>query len=591
MKVFFEEYQYSHEQLKGILSDHFHSPVSGTNRKRKINYVGYFCSVNKNGELKEPVMIFPKVFLKYDLSGHNPRAFGHFDPENIIDSISGEKLNGIGKESHIPTLLYEMSIWLYRAIDQYRQNCENENISKSGLVNPVISRKDNHSLTELEIVEALRLFYEQNQNLFTFLTRKSNSQNNRIKWSKTIARKLPVFVNDRPVYIEVYSKKKTIDYDEELIRIFFSVLNQLNGKYGFDFVLNINYDLIKGSEYKRLERKVCRYLKSIRYRYFNDKMLKLHELLSLYFERISKSRVGHAEEEYLLIKDFNRVFEEMIDKLVGDKADGEIKKMKSQPDNKQLDHIYIDGGVFQKDDIYFIADSKYYTEKSTVDPYSSYKQFTYARNVLALNLDIFKKKACDGKLNYLDDLTDGYHPTPNFFISAYYDDKLKIAEAGLIQEPMHNQFIKRSSHWNNRLFDRDTLFTLSYRINFMFVLQSFIRRNGSLNTRFKESTRAYFRKEFIDHLDNTYDFYVMNLKLGRDFENAINNHFRLLLGISFSSSLERNELIIAFEKDKKHRGKSFLEVKAELSNDWDIRVIKLLEYERMNRASGSIAIA
>lgn len=476
-----------------------------------------------------------------------------------------------------------MSVWLYRAIDKYRQSCVIENISESGLVNPVISRKDNHSLTELEIVEALRLFYEQNRDLFTFITRKSNSQKHRIKWSKTIAWKLPVFIENRPVYFDVYSKKKTIDYDEELIRIFFSVLNHLNGKYGFNFILNVNYDLIKGTEYKKLERKGYRYLKSIRYRYFNDKMLRLHDLLTLYFERISKSRVGRAEEEYVLIKDFNRVFEEMIDKLIGDPAVGEIKKMKSQPDNKQLDHIYREEGLFRKDDIYFIADSKYYTDKSAVDPYSSYKQFTYARNVLALNLDIFKKKPNDGKLNYVDDLMDGYHPTPNFFISAYYDDNLKFAEAGLMQEPVQNQFVKRSSHWNNRLFDRDTLFTLSYRINFMFVLQSFVRRNSSLNISFKENTRAHFRKEFIDHLDNTYDFFILTLKPARDFENAINNHFRLLLGISFSPSRERNELIIAFEKDKKHREKSISEVKTELENEWEIRDIKLSEYERKNR--------
>jgi hypothetical protein len=583
MKVFFEEYQYSHEQLKGILSDHFHSPVSGTNRKRKINYVGYFCSVNKNGELKEPVMIFPKVFLKYDLSGHNPRAFGHFDPEYIIDLINGEKLNGIGKESHTPSLLYEMSVWLYRAIDKYRQNCENENISESGLVNPVISRKDNHSLTELEIVEALRLFYEQNQNLFTFLTRKSNSQNHRIKWSKTIARKLPVIVNDRPVYIEVYSKKKTIDYDEELIRIFFSVLYHLNGKYGFDFVLNINYDLIKGSDYKRLERKGYRYLKSIRYRYFNDKMLKLHELLSLYFERIFKSRVGHAEEEYLLIKDFNRVFEEMIDKLVGDKADGEIKKMKSQPDNKQLDHIYIDGGVFQKDDIYFIADSKYYTDKSTVDPYSSYKQFTYARNVLALNLDIFKKKAGERKLNYQDELTDGYHPTPNFFISAYYDDKIRIIESGLKKED--HDYIKRSSHWDNRLFDRDTLFTLSYRINFMFVIQTFVRRSNSRIQLFKKNTRNEFRIAFIEYLDSRYYFSILTPK--NDFQGAIDKHFKLLLGISFYPSNNKDELVIAFEKEEKgiekyHRGHNHKDVLETLTIDWSINNTTLIEYEKTN---------
>lgn len=583
MKILFEEYHYDHVKLKEILGEHFHSPISRTNGKRKINYVGYYCSVGVNGDLKEPTMIFPKVFLKYDDKGENPKAFGHFDPDHIIDILEGEKLEILDSKSQTPALLYEMSLWLYRAIDKYRESCANEKISERGLVNPVISKKDSHSNTRIEIVEALRLFYKQNVDLFTFITRKSNSQKDRIKWSKTIARKLPVFVDKTPIYFDIYSRKKKIDYDEELIRIFFSVLNHLNSKYGFDFFLNMNYDLITGSDYKKLEKKGYRYLKSIKYRYFNDKMLRLHDLLTLYFERISKSKVGRAEQEYVLIKDFNRVFEEMIDKLIGDPAVGEIQNMKNQPDNKQLDHIYIEEGLFRKDDIYFIADSKYYTDKSVVDPYSSYKQFTYARNVLALNLDIFDKSTNKRKLNYKDYLTDGYHPTPNFFISAYYDENLKLAEAGLIQEPDKKQFVKRSAHWNNRLFDRDTLFTLSYRINFMFVLQSFVWRNSSMNRSFKENTRAHFRKEFIDHLDNTYDFFILTLKPTKDFEIAINKNFRLLLGISFSPSREKNKLIVAFEKGIEHREKYISELKNELENEWEIRDIKLSDYERENR--------
>lgn len=580
MKILFEEYHYDHLKLKEILGENFHSPVSVTNKKRKINYVGYYCSATNNEELKEPVMIFPKVFLKYDDKGRNPKAFGHFDPDKIIDILEGEKLKSFDSESHTPSILYQMSVWLYRAIDKFRQSYVNENISESGHVNPVISRKDNHSITKLEIVEALRLFYEQNIDLFTFITRKSNSQKHRIKWSKTIARKLPVFVQERPIYFDVYSKKKIIDYDEELIRIFFSVLNHLNSKFGFNFVLNINYDLIKGSQYKRLERKGYRYLNSIKYRYFNDRMLKLHDLLSIYFDRISKSRVGEAKEEYVLIKDFNRVFEEMIDKLIGDPAYGEIKKMKSQPDNKQLDHIYLENGVFQRNDIYFIADSKYYSEKSTVDEYSSYKQFTYARNVIALNVDIFRKKSEDKKLRYQDEKTEGYHPTPNFFISAYYDDKINITKDGLQREPK-NQFVKRSSHWNNRLFDRDSLFTLSYRINFMFVLQSFVRRNGNINLSFKNDIRKRFRTEFINHLDEKYNFYILQPK--NNFHIAIDKQFKILLGISFCPSVDLEEIILALEKDKKHREKSIAEVKAELAIEWKITDVKLSEYERNNR--------
>lgn len=581
MKILFEGYHYNADRLKKIITSKFYSRVSKKNNQVKINYVGYYCGEGEKSRIKEPVMIFPKVFLN-EING-KPKAFGNFNPDDLIDSKNN---NDFHSGSIRPPLIYSMSVWLYRAIDNYRKTYNNENLSELSNINPVISKKDNHSLTELEIIEALRLFYKENKNLFIFILKKSNSQKNIIKWNKTIAKKIPVFNNNRPIYFDVYSKKKSFDYDDELIRIFFSVLNNLNNKYGFNFKLNINYDLITGADYMKFEKKGYKYLKSIKYKYYSDKTLKLHKLLSLYFERISKNKVKHEQEEYVLIKDFNLVFEEMIDKLIGDPAEGEIRKMKIQPDNKKLDHIYKEEGLFQKSDIYFIADSKYYSTKSTLDAYSSYKQFTYARNVLALNIDIFNDaKFC--KLHYQDKITEGYHPTPNFFISAYFDDTLSNRDPGLKREHIDN-YDKRSSHWDNRLFDRDTLFTLSYRINFMFALQSFVRKNNSRITSFKRETRKAFRKEFIEFLDSHYYFYTLHPKI--DFISAVDENFRLLLGVSFCPSTNKEELILAIEKSKKngtlgkaHRNMSITDLKNKLNSNWYIKNTNLVEYERSNR--------
>ena len=186
MRILFEEYHYEHDQLKSILGEHFYVKVSKSNQKRKINYVGYYCGLDGKKGQSEPVLIFPKVFLKYDKQGENAMAFGLFKPEEIINVSINSQINTIESGSITPDLVYEMSVWLFRAIDKYRKNCDNENISETGFVNPVVSRKDNRSLTELEIIEALRLFYEENKSLFTFIAKKSNSQKHKIKWSKTI---------------------------------------------------------------------------------------------------------------------------------------------------------------------------------------------------------------------------------------------------------------------------------------------------------------------------------------------------------------------------------------------------------------------
>jgi hypothetical protein len=570
MKILFEEYNYDSELLSGILNSHFHAPVSNLSRKSKINYVGYYCGNSNDIFNSEPILIFPKVFLNYS---EKIKAFGYFDPEEIIDLTNYNSL--VKDDSNIisSTLIYEMSVWLYRAIDKYRKNHSGENISEVGNVLSVVAKKDNFVSTELEIVEALREFYINNKELLVFNIKKSNSQKHRIKWAKTIACKKPLFFNDIPYYFDVHSTVNKIDYDEELIRIFFSVLNNLTNKYGFEFKLNLNYQLIVGVEYSRLERKGFNYLKVIKHRYFNDKMLKLHGLLSMYFERISMSKKGSPKEEYLLIRNFNHVFEEMVDGLIGDKLGGEVKKMKMQPDNKHVDHIYKEPGVFQTDPIYFIADSKYYTEKSILDIYSSYKQFTYVRNVLALNLDVINKNPHG--LRYKDSITDGYHPTPNFFISAYFDNQLKIMDSGLKKESDH-PFIIKSAHWENRLFDRDTLFTISYRISFMFVIQSYVRRMTSTILAFKRNTREYFRMEFINYLDETYSFYLLTSII--DFQFAVDKHFKLLLGVSFCPTEKKEELILALERATCHRNKSIDEIKDELKSDWVINPLKLIDY-------------
>ena len=579
MRILFEEYHYTPEDLSGVLNERFHSPVSKTNRLRKINYVGYYFNPKTNDGNGDIVLIFPKVFLNKEA-----KAFGLFNPNEIIDS-SSDLLKGLKSDEFSPNLIYEMATWLYRAIDKYRRNCENEKISELSNLNPVLSKNDVRSSTELEVIEALREFYNENKDLFTFITKKSNSQKHKINWSRTIATKTPVIVKNDPIYFDVHSKRKKIDYDEELIQIFFSVLNSLKVKYGFEFKLNINYNLIKGARYGKLERSGYRYLKSIKYRYFNDKMIRLHELLSLYFERVSNSNSRKPKEEYLLIKDFNQVFENMIDKLIGDEMAGDIKELKNQPDKKLLDHIYKEKGILQKDPIYSVADSKYYMEKSDVDRYSIYKQFTYARNILALSLDFFdeyREEKRDKTVRYQDEVyTEGYHPTPNFFVSGFFDAKRKNSEAGLEKNLRNGEFVHRSAHWDNRLFDRDTLFTLSYSINFMFVLMNYVRKNNSVNQKFKKDTRLKFREEFIDYLDTIFEFYIILPK--REMKSTLDNHFRNLIGVSFCPNPKENKLMLALEKDKLHRGNTTQEVIKELSGEWLVETTTLEKYEESQR--------
>jgi hypothetical protein len=577
MKLFFEEQHYSIDQLEGLIDKRYYIPVSKNSEFYKINYVGYFFNSKLNEGKGDSVLIFPKVFL-IGTNFKTRKAFGSFDPLLIIDYNPEQLLKLSGDKKSIE-LIYEMSTWIYRAIDQYTINVSNQNISNEAEINPVLSKKDVHSTSELEIIEALRLFKAKNKELFAFISQKSNSQKYKINWSKTIAKKTPFFSRGKPYYFDVSSTKKQINYDDELIRIFFSVLNFLKDKYGFRFSLNLNYKLYKGSAYKRLELQGSRYLKSIRYKLYSDKMIKLHGLLSAYFNRIDRSNSRKLEEEFLLVKDFNRVFEDMIDRLIGDQITGEIAILKNHPDGKQLDHIYKENGYFQKESIYAIADSKYYQDQAALQINSKFKQFTYARNVITLNVDIIKDYIKDDSIRYQDkDFTEGYHPTPNFFISAFFDKELVNSYHGLDFAPNKENFYDLQAHWENRLFDRDTLFTLSYKINFMFVLSTYVNNNKMVKDKFKKSTRDRFRNEFVGFLNDRYNFYNLIPKV-LDLTTAIEKDFKLLNGISFKpNDDDDNKIIIALEKGKTCKEMTEDKILRKLNSNWTISN-KILEDE------------
>ena len=144
-------------------------------------------------------------------------------------------------------------------------------------------------------------------------------------------------------------------------------------------------------------------------------MVKLWKLLYTFFEKAEEIESHKNHEDKLLVKNFNLVFEDMIDYLIGSKIGNEIPKyIKDQTDGKRVDHIYKAKSLIDNDDIYYVGDSKYYSDDSEVGKNSIYKQFTYAKNVIQFNIDLLNDKLdC---LRYRDDLTEGYNITPNFFI-------------------------------------------------------------------------------------------------------------------------------------------------------------------------------
>ena len=529
MIILFEEYHYKTEDLSKILTERYYFPVNGI--CSKINFVGYYFNPQINDGKGDAIIIFPKVFIN-----ETNLAFDEFEPETLINPTLeiSKKLKETGKDK----LIFEISTWLYRAIQQFNKRHFYNTISESQFINQVVTNLDENSNTELDIILSLLKFHKENQNLFTFIAKTAHSQQNKINWHKTINKKQPIIQNNTPIYVDLATTRKRVNDDEELLILFYSTLNFIKEKYSFDFIPPQNYELIKGHKFESVLRKGCRLLKSIKYKYYSDKMISLYKLLYAYFERSEQTQSKKQMEEILLIKDFNIVFEDMIDDLIGDTT--LLPELKNHADGKQIDHIYKYKSLIIEDEIYFVGDSKYYKPQNSVGKNSKAKQFTYAKNVIQYNIDLFNNGNLDQRVRYRENETEGYNITPNFFISAFVNKDFDFSKSYLNEtgKPIMQY------HFENRLFDRDTLFVQSYNINFLFVLSAYLSRNSTLKSNFKKDTHKIFREKLVAFINEKYLFY----RIKPNEDDFLDKHFKLLNGKVYKPLQFENELILAFEK-------------------------------------------
>lgn len=525
MIILFEEYHYNTEKLRQVLSERYFVPLNST--KSKINYVGYYF----NPTINEALVILPKVFIN-----EKSLAFDEFDPETLIfqsDEIK-EQLSIKAKNK----VIFQISTWLYRAIQQFNKRHVYNSISDNQFLNQVVTNLEEKSNTELDIILSLLKFYKENQTYFTFISKSAHSQKYKINWHKTIKKKQPIIQSNTPIYFELATTRKKVNYEEELLVLFYSTLNFIKTKYSFDFSPPQNYELIKGRQFENVLRKGCRILKSMKYKYYSDKMISLYNLLYSYFERSENTKSKKQIEEVLLIRDFNIVFEDMIDDLIGDCK--LLPELKNHADGKQIDHIYKFKSLIIEDDIYFVGDSKYYKPQNSIGKYSQAKQFTYAKNVIQYNIDLFNDNKLDKQIRYRENLTEGYNITPNFFISSFVNKDFDFSKPELHDtgKPL------MQTHFENRLFDRDTLFVQFYNINFLFVLSAYLSNNLTLKSNFKKDTQKKFREKLVSFMNDNYSFYILE----PNDSSFIEKHFKLLNGKVYKSSHLTEEIILALEK-------------------------------------------
>ena len=524
MRILIEEYQYDVAKVKDIL--HGIDALENVEGKVSIHYVGYYY----NTLLKDCVFILPKVLLK-DVDGHE-LAFGKYHPEDIANL---NKDNPLSPDER--NFIYKFSVWIYRAIVVYKNDKRNDTDivyhTKLAQIGKGSRRLSN---TYLDILLQLIQFNHDNQNFFFFIVKSLHSGFNKINWTRTISTTTAIIQKNSPIYLNPVNKKRQINFDEELLVIFFSILNYIGDTYGFTKEIKVQFSLITGKKFETYLNGFGKTrLRQIKYKYFSDKALELWNLCYAFFEEAKTVKINTDRKEYLLVKDFYHVFEAIIDELIGDNPlpDGMDKK---QEDGKIVDHLFTAKSLIEgeKSPTYYIGDSKYYKIGHPLGAESIYKQFTYARNVIQWNLDIFNSgKTTTSGVKLRDDLTEGYNIIPNFFISAKLNEGFDYSDDG-IDRTDRNRNKHKKIQFKNRLFDRDTLLLFHYDVNFLFVLSLYARNSASQKLKWKEKVRDRFRIEIQDWLQKDYDFYAMTARPGVDAKKYFRTHFQEVIGKTYT---------------------------------------------------------
>lgn len=533
MRILVEEYQYDATLVRDVLQGI--DALQNVEGLVSLSYVGYFY----NTKLKDCVFILPKVLMD-----ERSRVFSKYSPTEIIH-MDKSKLTDEER-----MFLYEFAVWIYRAVDVFHRSHKDTDIVYHRRISQVGRGMRKRTNTLLDILLSLIQFNKDNRSYVTFILKNIHSGFNKINWTQTINHSPAIIQNEEAVYVKMVNKKRKVNFDEELLIIYFSILAYISETYGFHVDIQVGFPLIKGAKFDSYlnGRGVIR-LRQIKYKYFSDKALELWNLCYAFFAHRTEITTSAELKEYLLVKNFYVVFEAIIDELIGDNKDDLPIDFKEQKDGKLVDHLYTYPGLIEADDeqrTYYIGDSKYYKLGAPLGDTSIYKQYTYARNIVQYNIDLWMDETLpDPDIRLRDDVTEGYNIIPNFFISAamkpgdysYNHRDIELTKTGKKNPEIKYQF-------KDRLFDRDTMLLSRYNVNFLFVVSLYARNRQSEKAAWKDEVREQFRNQIRNVLEHEYSFYPMRSR-GVILEDYMTKHFRQLNGKVFTPFQDRSILTLA----------------------------------------------
>lgn len=547
MKVLFEGAKYKVKDLQECFGDKFYHQ-KGSNAY--LNAVGYFHVINN-----ELYYFLPKLFITekdcfLDTEIHYLDFF-KLPIETLL-------------ENNILLLNWfkKFLILFYKSLKEYNSRIENS-IVQLGDTLQLSTNIGKNQYTFLDLVLTILNFYKKNRDFFVFHTKQIQAKKHKkVNWSKTVKQQQPIFVDQIPIYDRLNNKINEINTDEVLMIYFYSVLNYLKEEYKIDLTFECPYNLIKGDKFKDFLERGSHKLKKIKNNYFSDKLREIYALLFLFLDKTSKSSIKSLDDDFIVVKQYYHVFEDMIDKLLSDPlstiktSNGvSLNLLKNNQDGKIIDHLFEYENLLDNDEsIFYIGDSKYYKHNSVIQGESVYKQFTYAKNVIQFNIDLLHENAqipslIQKTIRYRDEITEGYSISPNFFIQGIIRDINDFDNDNLVLNK--HKGTEKSAHFKERLFDRDTLFVKYYEINFLYVLNAYTNFSpnhiSEIRLLFKNKFKEHFRLYFKNH--SNFELYEFIFESERDLRIFVNYEFRYLTGRMLRTISQPKRLIVAVNQN------------------------------------------
>ncbi len=538
-----------------------------------FNMVGYFYSKT----LKDVVFVLPKVVLD-----DNDKVFGKC-PEELLD-YDPKKLEPSASE-----FLFDFSVEIYEAIKRFKK--ENPGAKSTRELNVAedsapqsATRTDDY----LGAILSLLKFNCENETFLLFIVKNLHSGYNKINWTRTISRARAIIQDALPVYLNPVNRKRKVNFNEELLILYYSILNYISETYGKPVNLNFNFPRLDAEEIKRYMEADgdtcygCLRLNQIKYKYFSDKSLQLWQLCYDFFDKGSHAR--NTTPETVLASSFHTLFEAIVDTLVGDKREGKtlLAGGKNLPDKSRIDHLYKDiAPIDIMGDAFYMIDSKYYNtnakhllvnEDGKDETYNVYKQHKYAQAMrFKAESNVSEEFWKDVKMR--DDWTEGYNIIPNFFLSAYLDvngnvddsnghgialfkdNEVEESEMTDLSEDTKSEIMEFAGkgviwweHFENRLFDRDTMFLAHFKINLRYLIQLYGCNDANECEAAKKVMRSKFHDEINKILTDKYEFHTLKPKPCVSMKTFVQDHFKELNGKIYSLD-DGNTLILALENN------------------------------------------